>query len=57
VFLPEEEKAQILEILDIKEAEDCKSVREQIKIEARKIHQHTPIKHWVEGERPRGTSY
>lgn len=53
VSLSEKEKAQILDILDIKDAENCKSVREQIKIEARKIHQHTPIKHWVEGERPR----
>lgn len=53
VSLSEEEKAQILEVLDIKEAEDCKKVREEIKEQASKIHPHTPIKHWVEGERPR----
>ncbi len=53
MFLSEEEKAQILEVLDIKDAEDCKKVREEIKEQASKMHPHTPIKHWVEGERPR----
>lgn len=53
VSLSEEENAQILEVLDIKDAEDCKKVREEIKEQASKIHPHTPIKHWIEEERPR----
>ncbi len=53
VSLSEEENAQILEVLDIKDAEDCKKVREKIKELASKMNPHTPIKHWIEEERPR----
>lgn len=53
VSLSEEEKVHIIEALDIKDREDCKKVREEIKEKASKVSTYIPIKHWIEEERPR----
>ncbi|MGC8758135.1 MAG: JAB domain-containing protein, partial [Caldisericaceae bacterium] len=53
ILLQENEKADILSVLEIKNEEDCKTIRKDIKKETSKTNSYIPIKHWVESERPR----
>lgn len=52
-LLSEEEKEKFLKILDIKDMDSLRKVREEIKEISSKIYPHTPIKKWIKDERPR----
>lgn len=51
--LPREEKEELLRVLQIKDLEDCKRMREEIKYRANKYKTSRPIKFWIREERPR----
>lgn len=51
--LTQKEKEEFLEILQIKDSEDCKRVREEIKSRVNKYKTSKPIKFWIKEERPR----
>ena len=48
------DKAQeIIELLEIKTADDCKLIRDEVKKRVAEIRQNRPIKEWIKEERPR----
>jgi len=53
LYLSEEGQREIIEKLELKNAEDCKKLRDIIKEKLRQTKRNKPIKDWVEEERPR----
>ena len=53
VFLSGPQKKEILTLLNIRSAEECKKIRGILREQAEKANSHTPIKEWTKSERPR----
>lgn len=51
--LTQEEREEFLRVLQIRDVEDCRKVREEIKYRANKYKTSRPIKFWIREERPR----
>ncbi|MGC8972190.1 MAG: RadC family protein [bacterium] len=51
--LSDKDKEEFTRILNIKNGEDCKRIREEIKEKSKEFKKSKPIKYWIKDERPR----
>jgi len=52
-YISEEKAKEIIKKLNIKTADDCKQIRDEVKKQVAELRENLPIKKWIKEERPR----